>query len=287
MSTLIAHVLADPLARQREFGSGTLLHFPVETAVKTGTSTDYRDAWAIGFSHHHTVGVWMGNLAQHPTRGITGSTGPALVLRAIFAELNRHTPSLPLFLSPHLQSATICQLSGQRATRCPPMIEWFLPNTVPTQTCPLHQPASTARVQPPERHALIQLLQPTPGLQLAIDPRLPDGREAFPLRLPKKIKPTRTHWFVDGQQVGITQAADGNFYGCSHVAGTPHRHASGLPAVPNRSPRLELTLWSNDIAADPLPPAICMEPADSEAACIYNGAISPALSLSLDGEPHD
>ncbi|ETW95517.1 MAG: hypothetical protein ETSY1_30310 [Candidatus Entotheonella factor] len=78
VSTLIAHILSDSQARQREFGRGTLLHFPVQTAVKTGTSTDYRDAWAIGFSHRHTVGVWMGNLTQRPTRGLTGSTGPAL-----------------------------------------------------------------------------------------------------------------------------------------------------------------------------------------------------------------
>jgi penicillin-binding protein 1C len=213
VSTLIAHVLADPQARQREFGSGALLRFPVETAVKTGTSTDYRDAWAIGFSHHYTVGVWMGNLTQRPTRGITGSTGPALVLRAMFAELNRRTPSRPLLLSPNLQSATICQVSGQLATpRCPSMIEWFLPHTAPTQTCPLHQPASAARVQPPKHDAsAVQLLQPTPGLQLATDPRLPDASEAFPFRLPEKIEPVQTHWFVDGRQVGATQGAERQF----------------------------------------------------------------------------
>lgn len=212
VSTLIANILADPQARQREFGRGTLLHFPVETAVKTGTSTDYRDAWAIGFSHRHTVGVWMGNLTQRPTHGMTGSTGPAWVLRAMFAELNRHTPSLPLLFSPSLQSTTICQLSGQLATpRCPSMIEWFLPYNAPAHICPLHQPATTARGQPSQPHARIQLLQPTPGLQLAIDPRLPDASEAFPFRLPKKIEPVRTHWLVDGQQVGITQAAERQF----------------------------------------------------------------------------
>ncbi|WP_256868275.1 hypothetical protein [Candidatus Entotheonella palauensis] len=44
-----------------------------------------------------------------------------------------------------------------------------------------------------------------------MDPRLPDAREAFPFRLPKKITPVRTQWFVDGQQVGITQAAERQF----------------------------------------------------------------------------
>ncbi len=154
----------------------------------------------------------MGNLTQRPTQGVTGSRGPALVLRAVFAELNRHTPSQPLSLSSNLQSATICQLSGQRATSlCPSMLESFLSHTVPTQTCPLHQPVSTARLQPSERHGLIQLLQPTPGLQLAIDPRLPDASQAFPFRLPQNVEPARTHWFVDGQQVGITPAAERQF----------------------------------------------------------------------------
>ena len=212
VSTLIAHILADPQARQREFGGGALLRFPVETAVKTGTSTDYRDAWAIGFSRHYTVGVWMGNLTQRPTRGITGSTGPALVLRAIFADLNRRTPPLPLFRSPNLQAATICQLSGQRATpRCPSMIEFFPPHTAPTRLCPLHQPTAVTQAQPPSPHESIQLLQPTPGLQLATDPRLPDASEAFPFRLPEKIEPVRTHWYVDGQQVGATAASERQF----------------------------------------------------------------------------
>ena len=212
VSTLIAHILADPQARQREFGSGALLRFPVETAVKTGTSTDYRDAWAIGFSRHYTVGVWMGNLTQRPTRGITGSTGPALVLRAIFADLNRRTPPQPLFLSPNLQPIAICQLSGQRAApRCPSMIELFLPHTAPTHVCPLHQPAAVAQAQPPAPHESVQLLQPTPGLQLATDPRLPDANEAFPFRLPEKIEPVRTHWYVDGQQVGATPKAERQF----------------------------------------------------------------------------
>lgn len=91
------------------------------------------------------------------------------------------------------------------------MTESFLPHTLPAQSCPLHQPVATAGAEPPKSHVLIQLLQPTPGLQLAIDPRLPDTREAFPFRLPKKIKPVRTHWLVDGQPVGVTRAAERQF----------------------------------------------------------------------------
>ncbi len=115
-SSLIASILSDPEARRLEFGSGNLLNFPSQTAVKTGTSTDYRDAWAMGFNHRYTVGVWMGNLDARPMQGITGSIGPALVLRSVFAELGRFEESRPLYLSPRLLSMTICQSSGELAT---------------------------------------------------------------------------------------------------------------------------------------------------------------------------
>ncbi len=85
----IADILSDPLARQFEFGADSVLNFPVKTAVKTGTSTDYRDAWAIGFNRDFAAGVWMGNLTYEPMRNVTGASGAGLLLRSIFTELNR------------------------------------------------------------------------------------------------------------------------------------------------------------------------------------------------------
>ena len=67
------NILADPEARMLEFGRG--LQFPVETAIKTGTSTDYRDAWAIAFDYQHTIAVWMGNLDGSAMDGVTGAVG--------------------------------------------------------------------------------------------------------------------------------------------------------------------------------------------------------------------
>ena len=64
---------------------------------KTGTTNDYRDAWAVGFNHLYTVGIWMGNLDGHATGGLTSSTGPGLILRSVFAELNRFLEAQPLY----------------------------------------------------------------------------------------------------------------------------------------------------------------------------------------------
>ncbi|MBW4061587.1 penicillin-binding protein [Candidatus Saccharibacteria bacterium] len=65
---LIANILSDSTARQYVFGS--LLQIPGHVggsqagqgvAVKTGTTTDVRDAWTIGFSPSIVAGVWAGN----------------------------------------------------------------------------------------------------------------------------------------------------------------------------------------------------------------------------------
>jgi len=139
--SIIANILSDPYARLLEFGGSGLLDFPVQTAVKTGTSTDYRDAWAIGFNYRYTVGVWMGNLDYRPMDEITGSRGPALVLRSAFHELNQHQKTSPLFLSRSLQQIRICTLSGKPASpECPHVVtEWFRKEHVPQRPCNWHQ----------------------------------------------------------------------------------------------------------------------------------------------------
>lgn len=225
VSTLLAHILADPEARLLEFGRGNLLRFPVETAVKTGTSSDYRDAWAVGFSHRYTAGVWLGNLQQRPMHDVTGSFGPALVLRALFAELHRDTETHPLPLSSHLTPVAICRVTGQRAgPDCPSMREWFLPNTAPEHDCPRHQPTIAPRPVVATVPGAIRLVRPTHGLHLAMDPRIPDALEVFPFLLSKDTKATRVEWVVDGQLVGTTARYERQFLW--HVSrGTHSVHA--------------------------------------------------------------
>jgi penicillin-binding protein 1C len=210
ITSQISDILSDPQARRLEFGDGNILRLPVQTAVKTGTSSDHRDAWAVGFSSRYTVGVWMGNLDRRPTNGITGTTGPGLVLRAVFAELNKYEEPRPLYISPNLITATICRISGLLAgPDCPTMQEKFRPGTAPLQHCPLrHEELSSSR----GAAALLQtdsidhlrLLQPTPGLELALDPRIPDELEGFSFLLSKHLKIEKVEWKVDGKVIGVT-----------------------------------------------------------------------------------
>src|SRR5690606_18592962 len=54
---IVADILSDTNARARTFGTDSLLATRFWTAVKTGTSKDMRDNWAVGFSQRYTVGV--------------------------------------------------------------------------------------------------------------------------------------------------------------------------------------------------------------------------------------
>lgn len=86
---LLADVLADNSARAASFGVDSALRFPFPVAVKTGTSSNYRDNVVVGFTPEFTVAVWVGNGDGSPMRGITGVTGAAPVLQEVFQHLHK------------------------------------------------------------------------------------------------------------------------------------------------------------------------------------------------------
>ncbi|MBI1215438.1 MAG: penicillin-binding protein 1C [Alphaproteobacteria bacterium] len=193
-ASLIGNILSDPWARRLEFGSHSVLDFPVQTAVKTGTSTDYRDAWSVGFDARYVVGIWMGNLDQKPTDGITGSTGPALALRSIFATLNRRSAPRPLWLSPKLVQKDVCIEDAQDAGRCYMRSEYFIPGT---------QPRETARAKGPEKQRF-NIVKPTDGLQMAVDPRIPQDSQKLAFTLHGLRPGQAVDWIVNGEKIGTS-----------------------------------------------------------------------------------
>ena len=192
-TSIISHILSDPEARGLEFGSSSILNFPVQTAVKTGTSNDYRDAWAVGYNHRYTAGVWMGNLDGRPMDGITGSKGPAMVLRSLFAELNKRGNTRPLYLSPMLIQKDICLAPNPEDDACVTTTELFVPGTVPFKQ-------ETKKIIKEK----IGFLKPVNGLEMAMDPRIPDMDEAFEFVISGVDKDDLVTWFIDGEKTGTT-----------------------------------------------------------------------------------
>lgn len=91
---LIADILSDPAARAPSFPPGGPLDLPFRCAVKTGTSSDFRDNWCIGFTPDFTVGVWAGNFENQPMKGISGVSGAAPIFHRAMLRLHRdHAPS--------------------------------------------------------------------------------------------------------------------------------------------------------------------------------------------------
>jgi penicillin-binding protein 1A len=57
-----------------------------DLAGKTGTTSDYRDAWFIGYTGGFTTAVWVGKDDNTPMRRVTGGGPPAAIWRAYMAQ---------------------------------------------------------------------------------------------------------------------------------------------------------------------------------------------------------
>lgn len=100
---LVNDILTDVTERAGLFqGSLGLTVFPdYEVALKTGTSNDYRDAWAMGYSPSLVAGVWAGNNDNSPMQRHGSSLLAAIpIWHAFMAEALKKFPPGETFPSP-------------------------------------------------------------------------------------------------------------------------------------------------------------------------------------------
>lgn len=83
-------------------------------AWKTGTSFGFRDAWAIGVTDEHTIGVWVGRPDGTPNPGFFGANIAAPLLHDIVAALPA-SAAVPRPRPASVSSAQICWPLGLRA----------------------------------------------------------------------------------------------------------------------------------------------------------------------------
>lgn len=140
---LISDILSDDGARAGAFGAGSLLNIPgYQVAVKTGTTDDKRDNYAIGYTPSITVGVWVGNNNNDKMNPIlaSGVTGATPIWNA-FMKAYLVGKEKERFLPPvNIKKFEVDRLTGglpyedyERKT------EWFIVGTEPTAKSPWYQ----------------------------------------------------------------------------------------------------------------------------------------------------
>lgn len=192
---LVADVLSDPVARVPAFGRRTALTRRYPASVKTGTSTNYRDNWTVGFTDQWAVGVWVGNFdgrAMGDVSGITGA-GPlwgAVMDRAVGTALPRSRPAPPA-----LVRFETCATTGDAATPgCRHTVrDWARRRDGPRAPCAHHADGVVS--------ADLRIEYPAPDTVLYVDPRLPADAQRVPLRA---VVPSGAgaSWIVDGERIG-------------------------------------------------------------------------------------
>lgn len=248
----VAHILSDPNARLATFGDAPALSLPFRCAVKTGTSSDFRDNWCCGFTAEYTVGVWVGNFDNSSMHQISGVSGAAPIFRRVMLRLQEHHRA-PLSFPQQpegITEVTIDTRSGTPATPQTPAAcrstelgteqqlkqltaplldergrvildaryaEWF-PLNAPKQLFTLDATAGTKR-----RPAI---LIPAHGTSVILDPTLPHNGRYIELRatMPAAV----TEWSSPTLKII-------NSNGKPYAILTPGKHTIRATAPPNIS----------------------------------------------------
>lgn len=115
-SWLIADILSDNQAREMAFGSWSVIRLPFRCAVKTGTSSTFRDNWTVGYTPEHTVGVWAGNFDNTPMQDVSGVTGAGPIFRDVMLHLHEKHAATWYDMPQSIIHARIDPRTGKRLT---------------------------------------------------------------------------------------------------------------------------------------------------------------------------
>jgi membrane carboxypeptidase/penicillin-binding protein PbpC len=137
----ITDVLADNSARIPAFGESSFLALTRPAAVKTGTTTDWRDNWTVGYTPQLAVGVWVGNADNSPMVDISGVSGAAPIWNALMELALRSYPVQQFSRPPDMVEVEVCADSGKLpGPYCPHRRrEWFPPDRKPKGVCSMHR----------------------------------------------------------------------------------------------------------------------------------------------------
>jgi penicillin-binding protein 1C len=112
-----------------------------QVAWKTGTSFGHRDAWAVGFSADHVIGVWVGNMDGRAIAGISGAIQAGPILFELFRALEPYGSRPAAKAGLNLATVEVCADSRQLpGPDCPRRIAaTIIPGRTRLAPCPVHR----------------------------------------------------------------------------------------------------------------------------------------------------
>lgn len=152
-NTVRSGTLAGPSSNGNKFryrdSNGRLYKIPA--AGKTGTTQNWADAWAVGFTPYYTSVFWFGFDKPGQSLGLqlTGSTLSGYAWADYMKKVHNGLP-MKEFSKPAtgVIEATVCSVSGGILTpECGnhKVTAWYLEGTQPTQVCSVHSTANSSR----------------------------------------------------------------------------------------------------------------------------------------------
>lgn len=127
-------------------GTGTSVNFrSMAIAGKTGTTSDNKDVWFVGYTPYYTATVWAGYDNNVELSSKRGETNLAKKLwRAVMEEIHTELPNQSFSIPNGIVQAQVCSLSGKLPNpglcdvqNCV-VTEYFAEGTVPTEACNVH-----------------------------------------------------------------------------------------------------------------------------------------------------
>jgi len=143
VSFLISHILSDNNARLEVFGPNSYLNIPGKTvAVKTGTTDDKRDNWAVGYTKSVTVGVWVGNNdnSKMDPKIASGATGASPIFYQTMINLLKKYKDGIIDKPDDVKAMEIdAFLGGLPKDGYPTRSEYFIDGTQPKDVSPFYK----------------------------------------------------------------------------------------------------------------------------------------------------
>jgi penicillin-binding protein 1C len=211
-------VLSDEVARTEGFGRSLRELAAGEAfALKTGTSSGWRDAWCAVYDARWTVVVWLGDPSGAAMSGVSGFEAAAPTAVRLLARAREIPRPGATREAVALREVTVCAHSGLRAgSRCTHTVRERLPNgALRSQVCDAHDALGRDLVDAryarwaAQHHAAVvsRGTEATAPLRVVTPEdgaRLLAGRAGDRLRLRAErggAEPEGLRWEVDGRAV--------------------------------------------------------------------------------------